>query len=153
MTLAIGLSHRSHTSLCRYPTLHHFVTQMCTHVHISVTKWCSVGYGTGALWDLCNRSMAVTWHTLLTCTYFSISISLSIDKYISAEIVLPDRYKLFLMTSKVAQPAACDYTYLPNAKTVFFITSSSCLLWVLCDINKLHWIHINLISQWSGFTL
>ena len=28
---------------------------MCTHVHNSVTKWCIVGYGTGALWDLCNR--------------------------------------------------------------------------------------------------
>ena len=29
-----------------------FVTEMCTYVHISVTKWCIVGYGTGALWDL-----------------------------------------------------------------------------------------------------
>ena len=30
-----------------------FVTNIpnCTHVHISVTKWCSVGYGTSALWD------------------------------------------------------------------------------------------------------
>ena len=37
--------------------MHHFVTQMCTNVHISVTKWCIVGYGTGALWDLCNRSV------------------------------------------------------------------------------------------------
>ena len=27
-----------------------------THVDISVTKWCIVGYGTGALCDLCNRS-------------------------------------------------------------------------------------------------
>ena len=23
---------------------------MCTHVHISVIKWCNGGYGTGALW-------------------------------------------------------------------------------------------------------
>ena len=28
--------------------MHHFVTEMCTHVHISVTKWCIVGYRTGA---------------------------------------------------------------------------------------------------------
>ena len=27
------------------------------NVHISVTKWCIVGYGTGALWDLCDRSI------------------------------------------------------------------------------------------------
>ena len=25
---------------------------ICTYVHISVTKWCIVGYDTGALWDL-----------------------------------------------------------------------------------------------------
>ena len=35
--------------------MHHFVTEMCTHVRISVTKWCIVGYGTGALWDLCKE--------------------------------------------------------------------------------------------------
>ena len=34
--------------------MHHFVMEMCTDVHISVTKWCIVGYGTGALWDSCN---------------------------------------------------------------------------------------------------
>ena len=28
-----------------------YVTKMCTHVHISVTTWCIVGYGTGALQD------------------------------------------------------------------------------------------------------
>ena len=38
------------------PTKHHFVTEMCTCVHISVTKRCIVGYVTGALWDLCDRS-------------------------------------------------------------------------------------------------
>ena len=26
-------------------TMHHFVTEMCTQVHISVTKWCVVGMG------------------------------------------------------------------------------------------------------------
>ena len=34
--------------------MHHFVTAMCTLVHASVTKWCIVGYVTGALWDLCS---------------------------------------------------------------------------------------------------
>ena len=36
--------------------MHHFVTEMCTHVHTSVTRWSIVGYRSGALWDLCNRS-------------------------------------------------------------------------------------------------
>ena len=30
----------------------HFATEICTHVHIYVTKWCIMGYGVGALWDL-----------------------------------------------------------------------------------------------------
>ena len=41
--------------LDKYPTVHHFVTEMCTRVHISVTKWCIVGYLSNASWDLCNR--------------------------------------------------------------------------------------------------
>ena len=31
--------------------MHHFVAEMYTHVHISVTIWCIVRRGTGALWD------------------------------------------------------------------------------------------------------
>ena len=50
----------------KYHTMHHFVTDICTYLHISVTKWCIVGdgtgwcivrYGTGALCNLCNRSI------------------------------------------------------------------------------------------------
>ena len=39
--------------------MHHFVTEMCTYVHISITKWCIVGYGTGVSWDLCNKSIGL----------------------------------------------------------------------------------------------
>ena len=41
--------HQSHNS-----QRHHFVTEMCTHVHISVTKWCIVGCLWNALWDNCE---------------------------------------------------------------------------------------------------
>ena len=44
-----------------YPTMHHFVTKMCTCVHISVTKWCIVGYGTDAFWDLWDGSIEM-WY-------------------------------------------------------------------------------------------
>ena len=43
---------KSHDAFDKCPTIHHFVTKMCTHMHMSVTKWCIVRYGTGALWDL-----------------------------------------------------------------------------------------------------
>ena len=56
-TKEIDPSHKSHNESGKYSTMHHFVTEMCTHVHISVTKWCIVGYGVGALWDLYKRSI------------------------------------------------------------------------------------------------
>ena len=40
-----------------HPKMHHFVTEMCTYVHISVTKWCIVGYEIDASWDLCHESI------------------------------------------------------------------------------------------------
>ena len=46
-----------HNALDRYPTMHHFATEMCTHKHNSFTEWCIVAYGTGTLWGLCNRSI------------------------------------------------------------------------------------------------
>ena len=60
-------SHRSHNVLDQYPTMHHFVTEMCTHVHISVTKWCIVGYGIGA-WDLHYWSSVQGTHHCISFT-------------------------------------------------------------------------------------
>ena len=58
---AIGLldpSYKSSNLLDPYPTMLHFVTEMCTcRVHISVTRWCIVGHRTGALWELHNKSI------------------------------------------------------------------------------------------------
>ena len=44
----IDWSHESHITLDKYPTIHHFVTEKCTRV--------IMGYGTGTMWDLWNRS-------------------------------------------------------------------------------------------------
>ena len=45
--------------------MHHFVTEMCTRVHISVTKWCIVGYLPDAWWDLWDGSFGGHAHTAL----------------------------------------------------------------------------------------
>ena len=38
--------------------MYHFVTEMCTPVHISVPKWSIVGYRDGAMWVFfCNGSV------------------------------------------------------------------------------------------------
>ena len=46
----IDLLHKSHNAPVPYPTMHHFVTEICTCVHISVAKWCIVGNLSNALW-------------------------------------------------------------------------------------------------------
>ena len=57
----------------KYPTMHHVVTEMCTHVHISVTKKCIVGYRTGALWDLwCGSATVLSTHPcVFSCLWFN----------------------------------------------------------------------------------
>ena len=59
-------SHKSHKAVDKYTTMHHFVTEMCKQVHISVTKWFIVGYWTGgALWDSCNNCICnQSFHTI-----------------------------------------------------------------------------------------
>ena len=48
--------HKSHNASDKYPTVHHFVREMCTFL---LQKWCIVGYGTGALCDLWNRYIGI----------------------------------------------------------------------------------------------
>ena len=76
-TFAKDPSHKSHDASCRNPMMHHFVTEICTHMHIAVTKWCIVGYGTSALWDLCNRSITMLHVILcfLTCLVVNIAVN------------------------------------------------------------------------------
>ena len=57
----IDLLQKSHNAPVPYPTMHHFVTEMCTCVHISVTNWCIVGYLLDALWDLWDGSIHVEY--------------------------------------------------------------------------------------------
>ena len=51
------LIHKSHNTPVLHPTMHHFITEMCTLVHISVTKWCIVGYMSDAFWDLWDANI------------------------------------------------------------------------------------------------
>ena len=57
ISVPIGLSHKSHDSQVPYATMHHLVTEVCVHVHISVTKWCIMGYLSDELRDLPDESI------------------------------------------------------------------------------------------------
>ena len=50
-------SHKSQNASVPYPTMQHFLTEMCPCVYISVTKCCIVGYLSDALWDLWDWSI------------------------------------------------------------------------------------------------
>ena len=52
----IDPSHKSHNASDKYPIMHHF------------TIWCIEGYGTGALWDLWNRSTWMLCIDIRICT-------------------------------------------------------------------------------------
>ena len=54
-------SHEFHDASDKYPTIYHFVIEMCKLVQISVTKLGTVGYGTGTLWNLCNSINLFHW--------------------------------------------------------------------------------------------
>ena len=40
----VDIIHKPHNASVPYPIMHHFVTEMCARVHISVTKRCIMGY-------------------------------------------------------------------------------------------------------------
>ena len=40
----VDLIDKPHNAPVPYPIMHHFVTEMCACVHISVTKWCITEY-------------------------------------------------------------------------------------------------------------
>ena len=66
------------------------------HVHIYVTKWCTEGYGTGALWDLCNRSMCIIHCTESSWIY--INSWLDHDIIISADSsIVPSQWEMVIL--------------------------------------------------------
>ena len=81
--------HKSHNAPVPYPIMLHLVTEMCIPVHISVTKWCVVGYLYDALWDLWDGSMwhqyqqvLLSWQCDHDCTSVMESIVKIMDKII-----------------------------------------------------------------------
>ena len=86
----VRVSQSKHTHLWNlivdtYPIMQSFVTEMCTHVHISVTKCCIAGYGTGALWDLRERSVIYRARALLLLLRFrAVKFTLILQRYFTS---------------------------------------------------------------------
>ena len=60
--------YKYHNAPVPYPTMHNS-EQKCAHF---CSEWCTVGYGTGALWDLCDWSIAcptiLSWYHKISVT-------------------------------------------------------------------------------------
>ena len=65
----MDLLHKSQNGPVPYPTMHLFVTEMCTCVHISVTQWGIVWYMHNALLYLCDVSIDSMYPHTRICTF------------------------------------------------------------------------------------
>ena len=76
----LDLRYKFHNAPVPYPTMYHFVTEMCTCVHISVTKWCIVGYLSNVLLYLWDGSISfpavLHWGEVMYAFYWLISSEL-----------------------------------------------------------------------------
>ena len=77
-SISSDIFHKSQNAPVPYPTMHHFVTKMCTRVHISVAKWCIVGHLFNTSWGLWDGwglhqvsclSYWSQWLVILSLTY------------------------------------------------------------------------------------
>ena len=60
IAIIINLLYIFYNAPVPYATMQHFVTEMYTRAHISVTKCCIVGYLCNELWDLWDVSVVTT---------------------------------------------------------------------------------------------
>ena len=151
----MGAKHdRRRISSGNYPPMHHFVTEMCTDVHISVTKWCIVGYGT--LWDLCDRSIDyhytvepshdTTYHNGYKLEYdyenCMIQIRISIHKrhhmHISGEVWGTFGTRILKKTDRLIEEISCIMVYICTGQPGPPSTDSIRLTrWPLGDLNDI----------------
>ena len=97
--LWIDPSPKYHNALVLYPTMHHFITEMYTCVHISLTKWCIAEY----VWCIVGYVRWVFWrflcHSFIYKQFPSILVLIIDSKSISTKIYFDVFLANLLMTS------------------------------------------------------
>ena len=93
---SLMLLHKSHNSPVPYLTMHHFVSELCTRVHISVRKWCIMGYLPDALQGLWDGLIGKDW----LCGASSASIIFvkwSAEKYLRGWLNMSATHKIWIL--------------------------------------------------------
>ena len=109
---AIDLIHKSHNAPLPDPTMHYFVTKICTCVHVSVTKWWDLWYGFIGLEQTgCHCSNDI-WNDFLLVKMVIFRLNLTRSFFIGQRIMglLPDTRN-------------CGCAYAGDAGNVFPITA------------------------------
>ena len=77
--------------------MHHFVTEICTREHDSVTKWCTVGYGTGALWDVFKSKIFRSWVDIQYALYpIKYAVVLSYSSWLCVIVLVKSACTIYL---------------------------------------------------------
>ena len=89
--LAIDLLHKSHNALVAYPTMHHYVTEICT----CVGEWCSVEYvwmhrgiSELGLFNIKYEYIKLSWTLRFTICCLCRSLSVSTPHFLSLQILI-----------------------------------------------------------------
>ena len=87
--------------------MHHFLTEACTHVHISVTKWCIVGYRVGALWGLCDRCIRMFAITYIYCAANFVTWPQNAQRFLNKQVYNPAVSNIGLILDRLRYNVAC----------------------------------------------
>ena len=113
--------HKSHKAPVPYPTMHHFVTEMCTCVLISVTKWYIVGYLIHCeICDIGQLSDTFEKETILICANITYICPLSKMIKWTLGISLSQVFTIYVHSSPL--------TYGPLGKSAFMTVTQAVIL-------------------------
>ena len=126
MFLRVVHWHKSHNTEILYPTMHHFITEMCTCVHISVTKWSIVGYLSNILWvvNWCkSHNTEVPYPTMhhfitemCTCVHISVTKWCTVGYLSNVLWDLRDRSNIAWLTRYYSEEGPNDMSKISNNK-------------------------------------
>ena len=122
--------------------MHHFVTEMCTCVHISVTNWCIVGYKSNALWNLWDVSILMYMRNRRALWERSYLTSQTTDIGIRHPIDIALTYMILMNSTPRRSSASCCMVGLVKVEFVSYLFTLPVLVWSLTISFYHSWLYL-----------
>ena len=126
-------------------------TLTCAHFCYKITKWCIMGWGTGALWDLCNQSILQrSWwrHGTLRHFFGPLCVKSTGDQWI---LTTKEQYCTVLV---FLLPLACTSCW-TNSRTFwgrrYCVTLNVTSLWWIMLARRQHGLHRKSTTTFSQY--